>query len=212
VIAAPTVTTPRQLDGQTVGITGDPSDTAVLDSIVTGAGGDPQRIHTVTIGFNAVEDLLAGRVAAATAFWNDEGLTVTKARPGFHIFRVEAYGAPAYPELVLCATASRLRRQPGLASSVVRSLVAGYQFTLRHPAQSAQDLEAQVTGLDPSLVNSQLGALLPAFRAADGQVGELNLATLRRWAVWEAHFGIVRRPPDVAVTFDLRFVSGRGAG
>jgi putative hydroxymethylpyrimidine transport system substrate-binding protein len=212
VIAAPAVQSPRELDGRTVGITGDPSDTAVLDSIVAGAGGHPDQVHTVTIGYNAVVDLLAGRVAAATAFWNDEGVTVKHARPGFHIFRVENYGAPPYPELVLCTTASLLRRDPELARSVVRALVTGYQFTLRHPAQSAADLQSQVPGLDPSQVDTQLGALLPAFRGPDGQVGELDTATLRRWAVWEARFGIVKRPPDVAQTFAAGFVSAPAGG
>src|SRR5258708_35736041 len=72
-IAAPRFPTPTSLRGQTVGITGVPSDTAVLDSIVTGAGGNPHPVHTLTIGFNAVADMLAGRGSAATAFWSDEG-------------------------------------------------------------------------------------------------------------------------------------------
>ncbi len=38
VIAAPAIRSPRLLIGRTVGITGVPSDTAVLDSIVAGAG------------------------------------------------------------------------------------------------------------------------------------------------------------------------------
>ncbi len=41
VIAAPSVSSPRALAGRTVGITGVPSDTAVLRSIVAGAGGNP---------------------------------------------------------------------------------------------------------------------------------------------------------------------------
>src|SRR5205807_51467 len=101
VLAAPGVRNPRALAGRTAGITGVPSDTAVLDSIVAGAGAKPRNVHTVTIGFNAVADLLAGRVAGATAFWNDEGVTLQHRRRGFHIFRVDAYGAPSYPELVL---------------------------------------------------------------------------------------------------------------
>ncbi|MGH2873535.1 MAG: ABC transporter substrate-binding protein, partial [Solirubrobacteraceae bacterium] len=51
VIAAPSIRSPRMLDGRTVGITGDPSDTAVLDSIVAGAGGNPRSLHTITIGY-----------------------------------------------------------------------------------------------------------------------------------------------------------------
>jgi ABC-type nitrate/sulfonate/bicarbonate transport system substrate-binding protein len=206
VIAAPRFSTPDTLVGQPVGITGAPSDTAVLDSIVAGAGADPRRLSTVTIGFNAVADLLAGKVAAATAFWNDEGVTLRRRRPGFHIFKVDDYGAPPYPELVLCATAVGLRRQPELARAVVRALVAGYRATLSHPTRAASELEAQVPGLDPPLVAAQLRALLPAFRGRDGRVGGLDKGVLGRWAQWELRFRIVSRSPDVAAMFDSAFV------
>jgi ABC-type nitrate/sulfonate/bicarbonate transport system substrate-binding protein len=205
VIAAPAVRTPRQLAGRTVGISGDPSDTAVLDSIVAGSGGRPQALKTITIGFNAVSDLLAGRVAAATAFWNDEGVTLDRQRPGFHVFRVENYGAPSYPELVLCATQHDLKADPGLARSVVRALVRGYDLALATPALGQRALEAQVPGLDHGLDTAELTGLRPAFRGPEGHFGVLDLPLLRRWAQWEARFGIVRSPPNIATMFDTRF-------
>jgi ABC-type nitrate/sulfonate/bicarbonate transport system substrate-binding protein len=207
VIAAPDIPSPRALPGKTVGITGVPSDTAVLRSVVAGSGGDPAKVKTVTIGFDAVADLLAGRVAAATAFWNDEGQAIQSRRPGFHIFRVDEFGAPSYPELVLVATRPTIQRNPSLTREVVDALVNGYRFTLAHPSSSAKDLEQLVPGLDPKLVAVQLDGLLPAFRDADGRIGVLDLATLRAWADWEAHFGIVTRRPDVAQAFDPSFAA-----
>jgi ABC-type nitrate/sulfonate/bicarbonate transport system substrate-binding protein len=202
VVAAPDIRTPRQLEHHLVGITGVPSDTAVLHSIVAGAGGAPAKVRTITIGFNAVPDLLAGRVAAATAFWNDEGVALAAQRPGFHSFRAEDYGAPPYPELILTATTKTLRTRPSLARALVQTLTQGYEFTLAHPAQSATDLERLVSGLDPKLVRADLAALRSAFTAPDGRVGALDPATLRTWATWEARFGIVKTPPDVSALFD----------
>lgn len=204
VIARPGIRNPRQLQGTLVGVTGVPSDKAVLDSIVSGAGGAPRRVRTITIGFNAVPDLLAGRVSAATAFWNDEGVAVRKARPGFHVFRVDAFGAPPYPELVLCTTRARLRTDPELITGVVDALVRGYAFTLHHPGASAADLESLVPGLDPGLVKADLAALRSAFAGPGGLPGRLDPTVLDRWAAWEARFGIVKRPPDVGRAFDLR--------
>jgi ABC-type nitrate/sulfonate/bicarbonate transport system substrate-binding protein len=209
VIAAPGIATPRALDGRTVGVTGAPSDTAVLDSIVAGGGGAPARVHRVTIGFNAVADLLAGRVSAATAFWSDEGVTLQHRRPGFRVFRVDAYGAPAYPELVLCASGRALRADPQLARAVVRALTRGYQAVIADPAAGEKALDSLVPGLDPSLVGPELHALLPAFAPPGGRVGELSVLRLRAWAQWEARFGIVRRAPDVAAMFDSGFVPAR---
>jgi putative hydroxymethylpyrimidine transport system substrate-binding protein len=208
VIAAPDIHSPRQLVGKTVGVTGVPSDTAVLDSIVAGSGGNPAKVKTVTIGFNAVAALLAHRVAAATAFWNDEGVTLSLRDPGFHIFRVDSYGAPSYPELVLCATRSSLDQNPGLAHAIVRTLVRGYGVTLTDPEGSAADLESLVPGLDPKLVAQQLAAEQSALLAPDGAFGELTLSSLQAWAKWEARFHIVSRPPNVFQMFDPRFVAG----
>jgi putative hydroxymethylpyrimidine transport system substrate-binding protein len=207
VIAAPAIASPRALQGKTVGITGVPSDTAVLRSVVAGSGGNPARVKTITIGFNAVADLLAGRVAGATAFWNDEGQAIQSRRPGFHIFRVDDYGAPSYPELVLCAARRTIQRHRALTRDVVAALVSGYNFTVDHPSRSAEDLEQFVPGLDPKLVAAQLNALLPTFDGADHRVGELDPARLRAWARWEARFGIVARPPEVARAFDPTFAA-----
>jgi putative hydroxymethylpyrimidine transport system substrate-binding protein len=205
VIAAPAVSSPRALVGRTVGVTGAPSDTAVLDSIVAGSGGRPRGLKTITIGFNAVSDLLAGKVAAATAFWNDEGVTLSRQRPGFHVFRVENYGAPSYPELVVCASAKRLRSDPSLAGGVVKALVRGYNLALANPAAGQRALESQVPGLNHALDTAELMGLASAFRGPEGRFGVLDMALLRRWARWEARFGIVKQPPDVSATFDPVF-------
>lgn len=203
VIAQPSIATPAALQGRTVGVTGDPSDTAVLDSTVQGAGGNPRRVRTITIGGNAVPDLLAGRVAAATAFWNDEGVALARARPGFHVFRVDRYGAPPYPELVLCVRRSTLARNGGLVTAVVRALKRGYRFAMSDPSAAAAEMERRVPGLDSKLVNADLAALRPAFAGPHGQPGELDPGVLRRWSAWEARFGLVRRRPDVAQAFAI---------
>ncbi|HET9094539.1 MAG TPA: ABC transporter substrate-binding protein [Solirubrobacteraceae bacterium] len=212
VIAQPRFTSPRQLDGRTIGVTGAPSDLAVLRSIVAGAGGRPQTLRTLTIGYDAVPDLLSGRVAAATAFWNDEGVQLTHLGPGhrpFRVFRVDQFGAPSYPELVLCATARELRRAPGLARRVVRTLVEGYRFVLHHPLQGEHDLESEVSGLSPHAVALQLAAELPAFLPRHGGAyGSLSPTVLAAWARWERRFGIVRRTPDVAAMFNRSFLPG----
>jgi putative hydroxymethylpyrimidine transport system substrate-binding protein len=205
VIARPGIASPADLPGRTVGVSGDPSDLAVLDSEVRGAGADPARVKTITIGFNAVADLLAGKVDAATAFWNDEGVSLQRRRPGFHVFRVDRYGAPSYPELVVCASDAFLHAHAGLARALARTLVRGYGAVIGHPKVGERALESQVPGLDGSLIAADLVKLDPAFTGPEHRFGELDVPLLRRWASWEHRFGIVDRVPDVETTFDTRF-------
>ena len=109
VIAAARLRSPRHLEGQPVGVTGAAQrrrGAATRSS--RGDGGDPAKVKPITIGFNAVAPLLAGRVAGATAFWNVEGVDAAAASgPGFHVFRVDDYGAPSLSR----ARAVRHRRE-----------------------------------------------------------------------------------------------------
>jgi len=211
VLAQPDVRTPRALESRKVGVTGLPSDDAVLRSIVTGAGGDDAKVDKVTIGFNAVPALLGGRVAGATAFWDVEGIALKSKRPGTREFRVDDYGAPPYPELVLVTTRATLRDDRPLVDATVRALVRGYGVAVHDPASSLADLEAAVPGLDAHQLAAQLDALEPALSPPGERIGALDPQVLARWAQWEARFGIVKRPPDVARLFDTRLLAQSAA-
>jgi len=199
VIARPGIRSPRDLEGRRVGVTGLPSDVAVLRSVVRGAGGSPGRVRTVTIGFNAVSALLGRRVDAATAFWNAEGVALEQRRPGFRTFRVDRYGAPRYPELVVSATRETVRERPELVEKLRRTLRRGYEQAVRQPGRTLNRMRAAIPGLDLALARAQLAALRAAFQP----VGRLDPGILRAWAAWDVRFGILERRPDVARAFDL---------
>ena len=58
----------------------------MVDSEVSADGGDPAEVERVTIGFNAVSSLAAGKVDAATGFWNAEGVALRQpGRPDPHL-------------------------------------------------------------------------------------------------------------------------------
>src|SRR5579875_1777947 len=51
------ITSAKELDGKTIGITGVPSDTAAARTIITHDGGVYSKVRVVTIGFNGVQAL-----------------------------------------------------------------------------------------------------------------------------------------------------------
>ena len=124
---------------------------------------------------------------------------------GARVYRVGDRGAPAYPELVLVATRQTIDDEPALVRATVRALIRGYALTLSDPASSVQDEVAASPGLDEAALTRQIDVLDTAFLGASGRFGTLDIPRLRAWARWEARFGIVRRPPDVARMFDPSF-------
>jgi NitT/TauT family transport system substrate-binding protein/putative hydroxymethylpyrimidine transport system substrate-binding protein len=189
---------PRDLEGRTVGVTGLPSDEAVVDSEVSADGGDPAKVKRVTIGFNAISSLAAGKVDAATGFWNAEGVALRQRGVPIRIFKVDEYGAPPYPELVLAASEETVAHDPELVRSLLAATTRGYELTVRQPGEALGDLLAEVPSLDRAEQRAQLDALLPDLRPLP-----FDPAVLRAWARWDLEHGLLERPLDVPAAFEL---------
>jgi putative hydroxymethylpyrimidine transport system substrate-binding protein len=192
VIAGPGILRPRHLEGKRVGVTGLPSDDAVLRAVVEHDGGDFAKVRRTTIGFTAVPSLIAGKVDAVVAFWNAEGVALRQRGVRTREFRVDDYGAPRYPELVLAV------KRDGLddADPVLRRLVAGTRAALVDREATIGRL-VEASGADEQLVRAQLAAVAPALLPPV----RLDRAALAGWARFDARFGILERAPDINRAF-----------
>lgn len=202
VLAQPDVARPKDLEGRKVGVTGLPSDDAVLASIVQGDGGDPAKVKKVTVGFNAVQALLSRKVSGATAFWNAEGVALKAKRPGMKSFQVDDYGAPSYPELVLATSRETLDTNGPVVRATIRALRRGYEGAINDPESAVTALTDAEPSLKRDLTAQELDAVSPSFTAGADFYGQLQPGVLAKWATWEQEFGIVKAKPDVSKMFD----------
>ena len=187
---------PRDLQGHRVGVTGLPSDEAVVDSEVEADGGDPAEVERVTIGFTAVPSLAAGKVDAATGFWNAEGVALRQQGVPIRVFKVNRFGAPPYPELILTTSRETFEDKPDLVEAVVRATRRGYAFAVADPAQALDDLLAADRSLDRDDQDAQLSALLPILHPRP-----FDEAVLGEWADWDLEHGLLEEPLDVEQAF-----------
>jgi NitT/TauT family transport system substrate-binding protein/putative hydroxymethylpyrimidine transport system substrate-binding protein len=192
------ITRPRDLEGRRVGVAGLPSDDAVLRAVVEADGGSFESVRRVTIGFASVPSLLAGRVDAATAFWNAEGVVLRKRGLATREFRVDEFGAPRYPEVVLVVQRETLEDRREDVAAAVRAMAAGTEEALADRDATVTEIAA-ASEADPELVRAQLEAVAPAM--------EPPLVLSRRavagWAEFAAEFGILERRPDVDRAFEF---------
>jgi putative hydroxymethylpyrimidine transport system substrate-binding protein len=199
VIARGDVKRPRDLEGRRVGVTGLPSDEAVLRAVVEHDGGDYDRVRKITIGFSAVPSLIEGKVDAVVAFWNAEGVTLRERGVRTREFRVDDYGAPRYPELVLVVKRQTREEHERLVDDMLGAIAEGTDTALRDKDATVETL-VRASGADEPLVRAQLKAVAPALEPPV----RLNQAALRGWARFDARFGILRRAPDVSQAFFVR--------
>jgi NitT/TauT family transport system substrate-binding protein/putative hydroxymethylpyrimidine transport system substrate-binding protein len=189
---------PRDMDGHSVGVTGLPSDTAVVRSEVAGDGGDPDGVDEVTIGFNAVASLAAGKVDAATGFWNAEAIEAERKGIPLNVFKVDEYGAPHYPELILTTTRKELEAEPAMVEDMVAATRRGYNFAVSEPQRALGDLLAANPSLERADQQAQLKVLLPSLKPLP-----FNQAVLKEWSAWASEHELLPKPANVTKTFDL---------
>jgi putative hydroxymethylpyrimidine transport system substrate-binding protein len=192
------VARPRDLEGRRVGVTGLPSDEAVLRAVVEDDGGDFERVEAISIGFSAVPSLVSGRVDAVVSFWNAEGVALRQRGVRTREFRVDEYGAPHYPELVLVVTRETLGERRELVDAMLDRIAAGTRAALRDRDAIVTEL-ARAGGSDEELTRAQLEAVAPALEPPV----ELDRAALEGWAEFDAEFGILEERPDVDQAFEL---------
>jgi len=188
---------PREMEGHRVGVTGLPSDEAVVDSEVEADGGDPAEVERVTIGFNAVASLAAGKVDAATGFWNAEGVSLQRQDVPVRTFKVDEFGAPPYPELILTTSREALEDDPGLVDAVVAATERGYAFTEKDPGAALDALLSANPELERAEQQAQLKVLLPILHPRP-----FDASVLEAWAAWDLKHGLLEKPLDVEQAFD----------
>jgi putative hydroxymethylpyrimidine transport system substrate-binding protein len=200
------IRTPADLEGKTVGVTGVPSDDAVLDTVLASAGLPPDAVERLDIGFNAVSALAAGRIDAATAFWNAEGVELKELGVPTREFRVDEFGAPRYPELLLTASADALPRPLGgdeLPCAAAQALRRGYSLLSRDPGRALDDLLAENEGLDRASQQRQFEALISSHAfspndRAETATSELDRPSPLTWLRWAHAHELIPPMPRAA--------------
>ena len=201
-IARDYIRRPRDLEGRRVGVSGLPSDIAVLRAVVEGDGGDFSKVRRVTIGFAAVPSLIQRKVDAVPAFWNAEGVVLRERGLKTREFRVDDFGAPRYPEVVLVVRRDTLERRRDDVAAAVRAIAQGTEDALADRDATVQEIAA-ASESDEDLVRAQLDAVAPAMEPPL----VLRRSAVEGWAKFAAEFGILERVPDVDDVFDFDLFS-----
>ena len=199
VIARAGVRRPRELEGRRVGVTGLPSDEAVLDSVVRADGGDPRQVRTTTIGFAAVPSLAAGKVDAVVTFWNAEGVALQAARRAHARVPRGPLRRAALPR----AGAGNQARDAAVGPGLVRASCRPCAPAPAPPPPTCPRASAAVARRSQG---DRAAHRRPAPRGGAGVRAAAGAAPSARWRAgpaFDTRFGILERRPDVDRAFVL---------
>lgn len=179
------IESPADLAGKTIGVTGVPSDNALLDAVLDDAGLTEDDVKIVTIGFNGVQALESGKVQGFIGFIPADGTQVEADGYPTRSFAFDEFGGPAYPGLVAFSTEPKISEDPDLMKGFVEATIKGYQDALEDPAKAIDDLISQTQGIKKDLATKSFDAWKPLLGPADtyGQFDQADLEALSTFLV-----------------------------
>lgn len=208
------ITEPSQLKGKTIGITGVPSDEALLETVLQTAGLTMDDVKTVTVGFDLMPALLGKRVDAIIgAYYVHEAILAQQQGQPVNAINVHEYGVPDYYELVMVTSGAMIRDHADVVQRVVNAVVAGYAAAAANPDQAIDELVKAYPETDAAVEREGIKLIIPLW-TDDGTV-PFGTQTTERWtayAGWMRQHDILTADVDATKAFTNAFVEKAHAG
>jgi putative hydroxymethylpyrimidine transport system substrate-binding protein len=179
---------PKDLEGKTVGYPSIPLDEAIVHSMVQSAGGNPNKVKMVDVGFNLIPTMATKKADALIGgYINHEKLLLDKEGHPMRTFNPTKYGVPDYYELVLVASEKSLKEKPKVYKKFMTAIAKGQAYVQKHPKEGLSILlkhEDKSSPLDKGVETKSLQILLPLMDAKNKPFGYQDANSWNKVEKW----------------------------
>ena len=205
---------PADLEGRTVGMTGLPSDEAILSTMLEHDGLTMDDVEIVNVGFDLLPAILAGRVDAVIGvYWTHETILAEQQGEPVRYLRIEEWGVPDYYELVLVTGEPTIAEQGESISAFLGALQRGYGDAIADPDAALDVLLEASPDLDSDVEREGLDLLIPVW-TSNGEVA-FGTQTRERWETfggWMQEQELISGGAEVEGAWNGDLLPGDGAG
>ncbi len=202
------ITEPADLEGTTIGVTGVPSDEAMLGAILEDAGLSLDDVEIVNVGFDLMPSLLGGSVDAIIGgYFVHESILAEQQGEPVVAMNVQDHGVPDYYELLLVTGDAFVDENPDAVEGFIRALQRGYEAAAADPDAAVDALMAAYPETAEEVEREGIGLIVPLW-TDDGAVA-WGTQTEERWQTyhdWLRETGLLEEDVDVNEAFTNEFV------
>jgi putative hydroxymethylpyrimidine transport system substrate-binding protein len=207
----PQIESVADLKGKTIGVTGVPSDDASLATALSHAGLTLADVKVQHVGYNLLPALLAHRVDAVLGVYrNVEGIELAQRGLKPTVIPLDRAGVPTYDELVIAASADRLRSDPAYAAMTKR-FVSGFlagTAAARSHAKTALAVLRKETASSATFLAAATPATL-SLLSGPGGVGCMRTADWARFGIWMHARALLKTAVPAKDVMTTRFLPAR---
>lgn len=205
------ITTPAQLEGKSVGITGIPSDYAFLKAIARHAGIPLNAVHQVIVGSSLLPAVVSGKVDAILGgYRNVEAVQVRNFQLHPWVLPITEAGVPPYDELVIIANRDRLRDDAGYRNMVrefLAALAQGNATAVARPSEALAAMAPVVKGYASDVLRQMVAVTAPLLANPLG-FGQMKAGAWQSFADWMHSTGLIDKPVQAADVMTDAYLPG----
>ena len=205
------ITNPCQISGHKVGVTGIPSDGAFYNTMLQTCHLAASKVPEVTVGFNLVPSILAGKVDAIVGgYRNVEAIQISQEmNKKATDFPANKIGVPNYDELVLVANRNRLATDKAYVSAVKRfvaALVAGTDAAIKNPSGTTSIMDT-ASQYKPSFLQVSVPYTLSLIAQNNGmKTGCMSPGSWQSFGNWMKSHKLIHDSPNAAAIMTDKYL------
>lgn len=197
------ITTPKDLEGKTVGYAGTELSEALVRSIMQSNGADPNSVNMVDVGFDLMSSMTTGNVDATIGcLVNHEVPQMEKEGFEVNYFFPDDYGVPKYYEGIFLASDDMIANNSDTLKGFLRACSKGFEDFKSNTDDVLQVLldnqdEANFA-LDPDVEKKSCETLLPLMETEDAKFLSQTEQCWQENIDWMYDQGLIAEKPDVS--------------
>lgn len=189
------VLSPKDLVGKKYGTWNDPIELAMLETLVSEAGGDFSKVEKVpNTDANSVTPIANKVFDAAWIYYGWDGIMAEQEDMKTNFFYLTDYASAFnYYSPVIIANNDYLKENPEEAKKVLRAIKKGYQYAMEHPEESAEILIQHAPALEgqKDFVLASQAYLSEQYASDPKKWGEIDADRWNAFYAWAYEKGIL---------------------
>jgi putative hydroxymethylpyrimidine transport system substrate-binding protein len=210
------ITSIKGLAGKKIGTDGNPTDTAVLNTILKKNGVNPSSTQQIAVSEGLIPAMLSGNVQAIIGGYRNVEAIQLKLQGQTPVeYKIEDQGVPTYDELVIVAQKSKLASDPGYAAMVrdfLAALAQGDAAAQASPSTAIAALKPVVGagGYTSADINAMVPVTVADYKNPLG-FGEMSTSQWQAYANWMLASKLITKPVTASDAETDAYLPGKGA-
>ena len=206
------ITTPKDLVGKTVGYGGTALSEALVKTMMSSCGEDPNDVNLINVGFELMSSMTTNNVDATIGcLVNHEVPQMEEEGFDVNYFLVNQYGIPNYYEAVFLTNSEMIEKEPEVLAGFLRASARGFEDFREDPDGCLEILlknqNEENFPLSPTVEKKSCETLLPLMETDDAAFLSQTEANWQENIDWMKENGLIERTisvSDVMAEIDWR--------